>query len=114
MTHSARVLLIVTAIERHHALDRAFEPLVRIFRNHDFPIWEEAWKTYDAYLAGISREIGDRDIPGRGTWLRWFIYENQCGRRAFEAKADAWKELRPIRTARDLARLIEADLPRAP
>lgn len=72
-----------------------------------------SWEGRFGYLAGISREIGDRDIPGRGTWLRWFIYENQCGRRAFEAKADAWKELRPIRTARDLARLIEADLPRA-
>jgi hypothetical protein len=114
MTHAARCILIVAAVQRHHALDRAFEPLIRIFRNHDFPLWEEAWKTYDTYLAAISREIGDPHIPGHGTWLHWFIYDNQCGRRAFEAKAASWKERRPIRTPRDLARLIEADLPRTP
>ncbi len=109
MTHEARVLLIVTVVTRHDALDRAFAPLIAIFNNHNFPLWSEAWETYDTCLAAIAREIGDR-----AGWLDWFVKENDCGRRGHEARAAAWSELRPIRTARDLALLIEADLPRHP
>lgn len=107
MTHSARVLIIVTVVHRHDTLDRAFAPLIEIFRNHDFPIWEESWKIFEAYLAAIAREIGDTS-----GWLHWFIYENDCGRKKLSARAAAWPELRPIGTPRALARLIEANLPR--
>lgn len=107
MTTADRILLVRAVSQRHDDLDRAFAPLVEIFRNHDFPLWEESWKTYEAYLAAIAREIGDSD-----GWLHWFIYDNAGGRRRFEAKAAAWSTPRPIRSARDLVRLLEADLPR--
>jgi len=108
MKTCARTLLVVTAITRHHALEAAFEPIIAAFRNHDFPAFEEAWKTFDAYLACISAEIGDD-----AGWLFWFIYDNDCGRKKLPAKAAAWSEARPIGTARALVRLIEADLPPA-
>lgn len=110
MTTADRTLLIVTAVTRHDALERAFEPIIAAFKNHDFPAFEEAWRTFDAYLAAISAQLGDAD-----GWLQWFIHDNDCGRKKMEARAAAWPALRPIRTPRDLARLIEADLPpRAP
>lgn len=105
MTTAARTLLVATAVARHDALDRAFEPIIAAFKNHDFPAFGEAWRTFDAYLLAISREIGDRD-----NWLTWFVYENDCGRKKMEAKAAAWPALRPITTPRALALLIEADL----
>lgn len=108
MTTAARTLLVVTAVTRHDALQRAFEPIIAAFNNHDFPAFDEAWRTFAAYLAAISREIGDRH-----ELLHWFIYDNDCGRKKLPAKAGAWPAPRPIRTVRDLVRLIEADLPRS-
>lgn len=105
MTTTERTRLITAVAQRRDALSQAFAPLIAIFRNHDFPLWEEAWKTFDAYLEKVAAEIGDRD-----GWLHWFIYENDCGRKKMQARAAAWSDLRPIATPRALACLLEADL----
>jgi hypothetical protein len=41
-----------------------------------------------------------------GGWICWFLYENQCGKRGFEATPCAGKKRRKVRTTRQLARLI--------
>jgi hypothetical protein len=41
-----------------------------------------------------------------GGWICWFLYENQCGKKAFTAPPCAGKKPRHIRTPRQLARLI--------
>lgn len=38
-------------------------------------------------------------------WITWFIYENDCGKKALSACGPG-QALRPIRTPRQLARLI--------
>ena len=106
MTTHQRTALIAEAVKRHDALEAAWKPLTEAVRNHDFPAFEESWHTFDAYLRALSHQIDD---PFCG-WLPWFIHDNDCGRKGMEAKAGAWKKPRPIKTPRDLARLIEADL----
>lgn len=58
------------------------------------PLFEAIWTTWDRMLDRI-------DTDG---WLLWYIYENDCGAKGFEASADhhRWKP-RPIRSARQLA-----------
>jgi hypothetical protein len=41
-----------------------------------------------------------------GGWMCWFLYENECGKRGFEAMPCAGKKRRKVRTTRQLARLI--------
>ena len=41
-----------------------------------------------------------------GDWICWFLYDNRCGKRGFEATPCAGKKRRKVRTTRQLARLI--------
>lgn len=106
MTTATRTSLIDAVLAQHDALEAAWAPLIAAVKNHDFPAYEASWKIFDDYSREISRRIGDEN-----GWLAWFIYENDCGRRGFSAKAAAWTVARPIRTPRALACLLEADLP---
>lgn len=56
---------------------------------------------YDAMVA-IARLIGDA-----GDWLDWFINENECGAKGYEAKRAEWETARPIRTVSDLLDILE-------
>jgi hypothetical protein len=94
----------------HDRLRSAWEPIVKAFRNHDFDARNVSWRVFEEALDCIAREIGD---PLRGTthgsWLAWFVFDNDCGRKGMDAKAGAWPVARPIRTAADLTDLILAD-----
>lgn len=58
------------------------------------PLNDAIWEGFSGMLALIDAS----------DWISWFIYENDCGKRAFEAGYDG--KTRPIRTARQLAKLI--------
>lgn len=58
-------------------------------------------KLHDAIWEGFS---GMLNLMDHDEWISWFIFENDCGKRALKAGFDG--HLRPIRTARQLAKLI--------
>jgi hypothetical protein len=41
-----------------------------------------------------------------GGWICWFLYDNECGKKAFTASPRAGVKPRHVRTPRQLARLI--------
>ena len=59
---------------------------------------------FDKYTKATATLIGDT-----GGWLNWYLYENDMGDRAMEAKAASWKRKKKIKNIGDLCRLIEAD-----
>lgn len=52
------------------------------------------WDGFSGMLAMLDHE----------EWFSWFLYENDCGKAALKAGFDG--KLRPIRTARQLAKII--------
>ena len=68
----------------------------------DSVFWSAAFGLQDAIVAQTAKLIGDS-----GEWLKWFVFENDCGRKGMEA-GPANGKLRKIKTAAQLAQLIEA------
>jgi len=60
------------------------------------PLFEAIWRSFQGMLERI-------DDDG---WIHWFIYENECGKKAMQAKGCGKRGLTPIKTPRQLARLI--------
>ena len=65
------------------------------------PLFLAIWKPFDAYMDTLAELVGDRD-----KWIGWFIYEHDCGAKAYEARSARWKKARKIRTVKNLAALI--------
>jgi hypothetical protein len=58
-----------------------------------------AWHVFDGWIRHLDKHFTDG-------WLSWWIYDNEFGRKAFEASGSRKARLRSIRTARQMARLI--------
>lgn len=58
---------------------------------------------FESYSRIVSVQVGDDNA-----WLQWFLWDNDCGKRAMEAKAKSWKKARKIRTVKDLEAIISA------
>ena len=59
---------------------------------------------YDLFLAYtevLSKNLGDKDCL-----LDWYIWENDCGKKEFLAKASNWEKSRKIKNLKDLEDLI--------
>lgn len=102
MTRAQKLALLDEVVKRHDALGAAWKPLTAAVRNHDFPAWEETWKTFDAYVASVELLIGD----AFGN-VSWFVHENDCGRKALGVTYAKWPGPRPLKTTADLLDFIE-------
>lgn len=60
------------------------------------PLYDAIWRSFQGMLDRI-------DDDG---WINWFIYENECGKKAMQAKGCGKRGMTPIKTTRHLARLI--------
>lgn len=60
------------------------------------PLHDAIWRSFSGILDRI--DVDD--------WISWYIYENECGKKAMQAKGCGKRGIMPIKTCRDLARLI--------
>jgi hypothetical protein len=60
------------------------------------PLYDAIWRSFQ----GILERIDDAG------WINWFIYENECGQKARKSKGRGKRGMTPIKTTRQLARLI--------
>ncbi len=67
----------------------------------DSPLGNAVWKMQDQWIESVSELIGDDD-----DWLNWYLWANDCGHKALEAKAARWKKARKIQTVTDLVDII--------
>ena len=105
MTTAQRIRAVQNVVKIHDAQSAEWDKFISLFGpgSHDCPLFEVSWKTFDAYMESVAREIGDECDS-----LAWFVMENDCGRKAM--KAGLPNAMRPIRTAKDLVALIAAKL----
>lgn len=68
----------------------------------DSPMWCGIFSMFEAYEKLVEQQVNDEF-----KWISWYIYENACGERKFEAKASEAKEPKPIETIEDLFELLE-------
>jgi hypothetical protein len=60
------------------------------------PLYDAIWRSFSGMLDRL--DVND--------WITWHIYENECGAKSLEAKGCGKRAMTPIKTSRDLARLI--------
>ena len=70
----------------------------------DGPLHEAIWRSFDTML-------GHADVGG---WIAWYLWDNDCGKKRFEARANGHRPPRKISTSRHLARLIVETEEQAP
>lgn len=63
------------------------------------------YNTHTKYVKTLSESIND-DF----NWIDWYIWENDCGKKEYEAKASKWKKEKKIKNVEDLVNIILADL----
>lgn len=61
-------------------------------------LYEEIWRAYGNMLKRI-------DLDGL---IDWFVFENECGSKGLEANALSAGKMTPIKTTRQLARILAA------
>ena len=66
----------------------------------NMPFIEHYDDVFDSYITLIAIQVGDH-----GEWIKWFLWENDCGQKAFEAGYD--QQTKPIKNLFDLLELIE-------
>lgn len=112
MTHEERLKLLTEWYGKGLALEEAADDFRRLLGIEDTTgcsILKAAWDVWDAYTAEVSARVGDTI----GWLMLWWWCEARHGTGTCDAAAAAWKgKTRPIRTVKDLCRLIEADLPK--
>lgn len=110
MTRDEKIALVTSVVTAYQNLFSEFnrlEVLVGQFRD-DAPLWQALCKVSNVAMAAASAAIGDDGIDGWGnTWLVWYVFDNDCGERAYRACAGTWDK--PVCTVADLIDLIEAD-----
>ena len=90
----AKIVPIVAAFQRlRDATDKANEAGTLDLHGE---LFQAMWSAFDVPLGLI-------DVGG---WIGWYLYDNRCGKRGFEATPCDGKKRRKVRTPRQLARLI--------
>ena len=59
--------------------------ILEIFASGSFVAVDFGSQLLHAYIDAISRELGD---TGEDTWLDWFIWENEFGKKKYDAVVD--------------------------
>ncbi|MGB1304036.1 hypothetical protein [Pseudoalteromonas marina] len=84
-------------------IDESFDSLADVTgATVDSPLGEAIYSSLSLHLKTLSELIGD-DFE----WLAWFVWENDCGASGLEAGETG--NLKPVRTAKDLTKLIRGE-----
>lgn len=66
------------------------------------PIATAMYDTFQAYTEVVAAQVGDSVES-----LNWFIWDNEAGKKGLAAGVTGKVKMRPIRTVKDLLRIIE-------
>lgn len=100
MTKQEKIYLIQKLKQKLTKADKSMELMYSVFgRNPEGPFQDGIYGLFDMAIDGAAKAIGDD-----GDWLSWFIYENDWGKKGYEAGRD---ELKPITTIDEFVDLLE-------
>ena len=102
LTRKQKAQLIDTLIAAHDAAHEQIDALkLTLDPNPGCSLYTAVFELIDVAILAIASAIGD----STGEWLDWFIHENDCGRKGYEAGYEG--RIKPITTAEYLLDLIE-------
>jgi hypothetical protein len=104
LTKAERITLLTEWLLEYKKVESTCNSIEMLFgKNSDGDVQARFWQLFESYTKLVAIQVGD-DYA----WLNWFIWENDCGKNAMEAKAASWKKARKIRTVKDLEAIISA------
>lgn len=104
LTKAERIALLEEWLIEHEKVESACSLIESLFGNSpEGHIQTRFRQLFESYSRLAAIQVGDDQ-----NWLDWFIWDNDCGKSAMEAKAPSWKKARKIRTVKDLEAIISA------
>ena len=104
LTKAERIALLEEWLKEFQQVQAACDAIEALFgKDHEGRIQTHFYGLFESYSRLVSIQVGD-DFK----WLDWFIWDNDCGKIALEARASSWKKARRIRTVKDLEAIISA------
>jgi len=91
-----KMLNLKKEIEKDNAI---IEDLHKIGFSIESPVIERIFYYHERLMEILAAEVGDR-----ATWIEWFIFENDWGKREYEVVID--KKEKKIKTFADLYKVI--------
>jgi hypothetical protein len=91
----------------HEKLGELFGRLESVLGQINGPLDDAVWGTFQVALEATASLIGDNCGSVNKlneSWLEWFVYDNDCGKRGLAAGYG--KKLRPVETPKQLVKLI--------
>jgi hypothetical protein len=88
----------------HDECKRVSDEVMRLFGSdalNQGPL-NAMWRAFDLATNMTGEKLGDEGTE----WLDWFCYENNMGEKGLRASNSAHQKMKPVRTLRDLAKLI--------
>jgi len=102
MTKNEKLGMITSVVEQHKNLDVFFNRLEKtVGLSYEGELFNAVWGTFDLYLKAVQAQLDDLEDD----WIGWFIYENGCGDKGYEA-GWAGKEIK-VHSVADLLTLME-------
>lgn len=104
LTKAERIALLEEWLKEFQGIQRTCAAIQALFgSDHECLIQTHFYGLFESYSRLVAIQVGDDS-----KWLDWFLWDNDCGKSAMEAKAPSWKKARKIRTVKDLEAIISA------
>jgi len=104
LTKAERIALLEEWLLEYEKVESSCDLISVLFgKSQEGHIQDRFRQLFDSYSRIVSIQVGDDNA-----WLEWFLYDNDCGKKALEARASSWKKARKIRTVKDLEAIISA------
>lgn len=105
LTKAQRIALLKECLKEFKLVQESCDAIEALFgKDHEGRIQTHLYGLFESYSRLVSIQVGDDN-----KWLDWFIWDNDCGKKAMEANAPSWKKARKIRTVKDLEAIISAE-----
>jgi hypothetical protein len=101
MTTQEKINLVNTIVTQYKELSAQTEGFSKFIGSIDGPFFDAIWKPFDSYAALVSDTIEDDN-----EFVQWFIWDNDCGKRAFKVTFKNGKSIK-VKTVKDLIKVIE-------
>lgn len=100
MTKQEKIELIQKLQRRLEKADKSMEMMYAVFgRNPEGPFQDGIYGLFDMAIDGVAKAIGDED-----DWLTWFIYDNEWGKKEYEA---GYKPMVKVKSIEDFVTMME-------
>lgn len=100
MTTQEKIYLIKKLQQKLTKADKSMEMMYSVFgRNPEGPFQDGIYGLFDMAIDGVAKAIGDED-----DWLSWFIYENDWGKKGYEA---GYEPMVKIKSIEDFVTILE-------